>query len=146
MVVIVANIKSNLFRLFFLCVCFSGWLQHNVLGSKRGYIRLPSEWWVDNTFLFLGNFLHIFHFYPLHFKHIRLCISNSERWGCLQIFIRRVQFGICAQLHLTAVDTCFLNLWPCRDCRSYKTLVTRPVIVFLFQATQLTKSAKGSTL
>lgn len=93
-------------------MCFSGWLQHNVLGSKRGYIRLPSEWWVDNTFLFLGNFLHIFHFYPLHFKHIRPCISNSERWGCLQIFIQRVQFGICAQLHLTAVDTCILNLAP----------------------------------
>lgn len=46
--VIVFDIKSHLNRLLFGCF-FAGWLQHHVLGSKWGYIRLPSEWWVDRT-------------------------------------------------------------------------------------------------
>lgn len=54
-----SNVKKPIPVIIVWMCFFAGWLQHHVLGSEWGYIRLPSEWWVDNIFLY-QSFLHEF--------------------------------------------------------------------------------------
>ena len=64
-----------------------GWLQHHVLRSKWGYIRLPSEWWVDTSSVFLYFFLCMCILVWINacdFIHtvVNVSVSDYEIWGC----------------------------------------------------------------